>query len=73
MTGSVDVEMREFDDGSAEPCIILEEINDGECPLRLQDAVKLAVLEREDLDAYHVLIDMLDVLLERGFTAGFEA
>ena len=37
------------------------------------DAMKLAVLMREDVDAYDLVLSMIEAFLERGFTAGFEA
>ena len=73
MSHVVDVETRDLPDGETTPCLLFEEVNDGETPLPIMDAMKLAVLMRDDLDAYDLIMSMVEAFLERGFTAGFEA
>jgi len=62
-----------FDDGSEEPCVTVEHDDGMQDVLRQGHFRTLSELEKHDLDAYYLVMEMAHAFLQRTLAVGLEA
>ena len=62
-----------FDDGSEEPCVYVEHDDGSMDVIRLKHLHTLSELERQDLDAHYLVMEMAEAFSDRVVRGGLTA